>query len=263
MVETWREMLAQLHGLADLAGSPEGRNPHARLSIGALNPHRHIGSKQALVEWKSELEGEDGVKQVLRVEAAPGHPVCPRGHGPLRVHIGTQIETKCDDCSLQQQFASLRDAPYQALAAVLTDENRLDAKSARPGTRDGLDGFSCGGCGAPLPVEEGRGLVTCAFCHLTSKVPTGKGRVSKPAPPALWWMLFTGPSPLRAKLERSPADSARGIEDAPPRTGPDPVGASLRWGPWLILPSVALLVTGLVLWVLVQRGLIHPDWVPQ
>jgi hypothetical protein len=263
MVQGWTEILEGLHGLADLSGSPDGRNPHPRLAIGAVNPHREIGKQSATVDWKNELEGEDGVKQVLRVEAAPGHTVCPAGHGPMRVRAGGDVHVSCETCGIQQQYSRLSSSPYDRLTVVLADHNRLDAKAARPGTRDGLDGFSCPGCGAPLPVEEGRALVTCSFCHLTSKVPTGKGRIASTVPPALWWMLFEGPSPLRRRLERSPVGSARSLEEAPLRTGRDPLGASLRWGPWLILPSIALALSGILFWFLVQRGWMSPEWVPQ
>ena len=70
-----------------------------------MNPHRLLGLQKATVDWKSELEAEDGVKQVLRVEAAPGHPVCPRGHGPLRVHVPVQLPSQ-----LEQQVAAARAA---------------------------------------------------------------------------------------------------------------------------------------------------------
>lgn len=262
-LSAWKDMLEELHGLADLAGSPEGRNPHARLSIGALNPHKSIGIAKALVEWKSELEAEDGIKQVMRVEAAPGHPVCPRGHGLLDVRFGADIDAACPQCDLHLRYSRTEQPPYERLRAVLSDAARLETVAARPGTRDGLDGYSCPGCGAPLPVEEGRALATCSFCHLSSKVPRGKGKSLKPAPPALWWVLFAGPSPLRGKLERSPTESARGIEEAPIRQGRDPVGAGLRWGPWLILPTLALVVSGLVMWMMVRQGMISPEWATQ
>jgi predicted RNA-binding Zn-ribbon protein involved in translation (DUF1610 family) len=251
----WEEFLQWLHGRADLSGGGrEGWHPSKKWSIGAVNP---LSGKVGLESWSSKEAGEwAGAGKDLVVEAACGHPLCTGCGAALDFELETgETRVFCGQCGLQRVYR----LPLQAegkVVGLVAERHRQDLKEAVAQGGSGVVGFNCPGCGAPLEVQAGSVLVSCRFCHLSSKVPLIVDKTRKQElKPEVWWLAFTGASELRRQLEREPPQKT-GVKAPEEKKGADPVGFGLNTLPWLVLPAGTLGVTGVLLYWLMIQGLL-------
>jgi len=215
-VESWRVALGFAHAVGDLAGpEPEGRHPHPTLWIGSENPYARVGDTHA-------FEHRDGIRgQGVTVDAAPGHPVCRACRLPLATSATGPgaVETQCAHCGDRARYAvsdEARDLSPSLLGAV-ADEHRTDRPRANATpTQAGVVALSCPACGAPLTLDGGGRLHTCAFCKASCIVPANRGpRRRQDTPlPEVWWLLFRGPSSERRALEAPTGEASAAVTRA-------------------------------------------------
>ncbi|AUX44610.1 uncharacterized protein SOCE26_060760 [Sorangium cellulosum] len=231
----WGGALSFAHAVGDLAGpEPEGRFPSADVWIGDQNPHRAVG------ETLTFAEDDAGA---MHVQAAPGHPVCPRCAALLELHFaGMRVATRCPRCAATAQYELPAEALHYAgaLRAVVAMEQRIDRAVVRvQHTQAGLLALTCPQCGAGVRPTDAQ-TVECAYCRTIAFLPDrARPRTGdRIAEPIVFWVAFQGSSSRRAALEQptAPAKSAGvaalglltrglrplpGIELAPVRPGLD------------------------------------------
>jgi hypothetical protein len=233
----WEEALDTAHAVADLCGpNPEGRFPGMGPSVAAKNRAKSLGVEHTRTEAKQStttIDGNGTRSRTLRILVSPGHPLCNACHAPLGVRIDAagKAETECARCGDHASYALPAGAAAKApaLRAVIGDEHRTDRPAAKVDNVDaaGVAALTCPSCGAGLPVQPGTDLVTCSFCHTTSRVARkGWARASGTAPPfEPFWVLLEGPSKrrrvLQGELESDDGDDD-GDEDEP-ESAPPPV----------------------------------------
>jgi hypothetical protein len=196
----WSDALSHAHAVGDLAGPiPEGRHPHPWLSIDGANPFASVG-----VMMPSASGGG-----AVRVEAAPGYPVCSRCHAPLEARAdGNHTAVRCMRCGETAAYGVPQAARAMAggLRGVIAHDNRSDRPPVQlqGSVATGTVAILCARCSAPLGgVDKGERFVTCRFCGTSCRVP---GRallraLGAAAPAETWWLAFAGPAALRAELE--------------------------------------------------------------
>jgi len=260
-VSSWHAALEHAHAVGDLAGpDPEGRHPHASLSIAAVNPLRDVGVTRAtagLALSGTRVAGAMTLQRSLRIDAGPGHPVCRRCQVPVSVSVSPQrIQSSCPRChevavyGLPPKVSAL--AP--ALRAAIADDHRTDREAARLEADDsqGAVAIKCPSCSAPLDVDGRARYVRCGFCHTSSRIPdrTIFRLLGDSAHVEVWWLAFEGPSPLRHALERAPSPQTQTTERSVPpveiEQAPVLGAAPLGWLLSLLMPALALIVVGLL-----------------
>lgn len=258
----WAEAIGHAHALGDLAGG-EGLFPHTRWAI-PRNPFHDLGRSRATVVTTLTGVAQRGgleVQRSLRMVAGPGHPLCSRCHAPVLVESRGEgrAQTRCTGCGNTLGYAVPAGVLRvdRGLVAVLAEGHRDELHEAR--TLDAgagaAVGLGCPGCGAPLKVEGHARTVTCAFCHLVSRIPGEFGVGAREAPPTPFWLVFSGPSAQRGELERPSGSESGGIR-------PAPVGTKGGAGAWMrLLPSVVVaggitVVVGVALFVLMRAGIV-------
>jgi hypothetical protein len=241
-VGSWDEGLAHAHAAGDLAGpNPEGRHPNPRISIAGRNPFKNIGRSHTSAELaQSGMTIGDGMiqHQSLRVDAAPGHPLCEQCRRPLTIALmsATRSTAKCIPCqrSVDHELPPQAPSAYPPLKAVIAEEQALGQRQAKVDqpVSGGAIGIRCPNCDAALTVTGTSQIVTCSFCHASARIPARTfHQLGHDNPePLVWWMLFAGRSEKRAELER---ESSRppSEDDAPPLSlprGSSPVAEPAR-----------------------------------
>jgi hypothetical protein len=208
----WQRALEHAHAVGDLAGSPEGRQPHPIFSIASENPYRDTNTA---TDQQSGFAFQQGlqVPTTMRSTATLGQPSCTKCNVPLQAQrTGPgRIETRCTRCGEARSYALPAEASrvFPALVGVIAGEQRVDRPATRVASEVGDSGavaLSCPGCGASLSVAPGTRLATCEYCRTTSRVPDKTYyRAGGDAVQAeTWWLAFDGPSATRKKLERDP-----------------------------------------------------------
>lgn len=262
----WRDAVAVAHGLGDLAGG-EGLHPHPRYSIAATNPHRDVGAERAVVTTTvsgARMEHGIEVRRSLRMVAAPGHPLCGRCEVPLTVEVPSRgrAVTRCPRCAATREYAVSGEvlATGVGLVAVLADGHRADVRDAKPTSSGAVLGLNCAGCGGPLPAEGHARTVTCRFCQLVCRIPGEFELSADDAPPTPFWLVFSGPSQARRRLEHDPAfgdgEGARAVQRV---AAGDVVQPGFFFGR-LVPATVALGVTGVIglgLFLLMRAGILR------
>jgi len=208
-IDQWEEGLALAHNVADLAGPA---TPGSRAASVAGNRFASIGIKDTYAE--SQLTGmvinSGGMQpRSLRVRASTGSPLCKQCRAVLDVQIDPsgQAVTTCARCNDRATYAapSAAKAFDSGVLAVLADEHRTDRPAVRvqasPG--GGAIAITCPSCNAALPATAQSSLVTCPYCRTMSRIPSKtyfKMREGEAPTCTPWWILFSGPSPLRKSL---------------------------------------------------------------
>jgi RNase P subunit RPR2 len=267
-VDVWKAGLRHAHGVGDLAGPAlEGRHPHERFSIVGANPGASIGTTETTSTLtENSKRNVDGIELMrsLRIEASPGHPLCPACHVPLDVTLDEETTvTICKHCgdTATYQMPEAAAELHKALVAVQAEDHRRDHLDARIDVRagGGTVAVACPGCGANMPVHGETKVVVCQFCQTVSRIPDQVRQQTFHITPETetWWLWFKGGSDYRRRVERG--EETRGlrgygkfkeqvIEKAP--TVPTPwlprwlIGAILVGG-ILLVTLVALLATGM------------------
>ncbi len=281
----WEEAFAFAHGIVDLAGpEPEGRFPTPGRPLGASNPHASIGVQHTFGEISlSGMSIEGGVQKTrnLQLAASPGHPLCKKCGCPLAAQVGGDtLATRCPGCGDGATYALDARLPRltPGLVGAAAEALRSDRRDARlDQTSAGMViSLKCPQCGAGLSVMHGAHSVDCTYCNTSCRVPSRtllalKKGVSEPSP---WWVMFRGPSPKRAELERGEADddapqaidvealvreaqkkgkqrqklselmNKGGIEAAPSEE--DPTSKIIRWAVHIAVPLLVLALVVLV-----------------
>lgn len=249
-VDSWTEGLGFAHDVADLCGpEPEGRSRHADLSISAENPYRELGLYRV---WATHAlsgevrQGASVLQRSLELRVHPGRPLCTCGE-PLSLTVsGERVDARCTRCG------QTREGRLPVLARRLYAPVR--ALFAGPGPQisttrglTGSGGYSCPGCGAPLPVTGMEPVVTCSFCKLATRIASFSG-LADDRPPAVFWLAFQGPSAERRRLlrEGGALDGDPGAVADPPEGSPEGPALTarllLRWG----FPLGAFVLAGLI-----------------
>ncbi|GAB4521660.1 MAG: hypothetical protein Tsb0020_40220 [Haliangiales bacterium] len=208
-VDTWRDGLAHAHAVADLAG-PDGNAWRGFGKAPAGNPFRHVGVTSAVAsahEQQVAIRG-DGLVEVrsLRVTASPGLPLCGRCRVPLTVDgvDEHQLQVSCRHCGDRQNYAL--PAPARGLCpglrGVIADEHRIGGRQVEYDPNAAVVAIRCPNCQAPVSVSGKSTVIDCDYCHIALRIPDPLlHRLGHDHPePALWWLLMSGPSPLRAEL---------------------------------------------------------------
>lgn len=258
-VGAWRAALAHAHAVGDLAGG-EGRSPHPRWSLGAANPHRDIGVRRALDTLTLSGAGQvDGVavSRALRVQVAPGHPLCDVCAEPLELSTPSEgrIGTRCRTCAtsaLYEVDAGVL-AACHGLRGVISEATRAEVREARTQLDTaGLQALSCPSCSAPLKWNGKGRIVDCTFCHATVRVPASETATADVEPTPMW-LLFSGPSAERRALQKGTDKAQILAAEEIKLTG---VRRWLALVPAAIVASGMLAVTGLGLFFLIRLGLL-------
>ncbi len=263
-VEGWSTALDHAHAVGDLAGpGDEGRQPHPRVSIAGDNPFAAIGRYRT-----SARHAQSGTRMVegmvmprsLRIDAAPGHPLCRACATPLSwTRGGGGLTTTCGDCGRTARYELDPRAPRLSggLLGVIADEQRRDRPAVQ--LAEGSGGAAvmrCPGCGAALEDASDGASVRCGFCQTVARVPGAiRQRVFDHAPEAeTWWLLFRGVSTARRDLEECDdlSDEALADLESPPM---EPAHLFFRLILGTVVPAIALIATLILLW-----GTRLPPW---
>ncbi len=226
--DAWEQGLAHCHAVGDLAGpEPEGRHPHPVVALLGLNPFADIGVTRTFSALN--LSGSfvrDGltVTRSLRIDAGPGHPLCPRCRTPLAHEVrDPRLHVSCPECGHRATY----DTPLRAvefdggLRGVLAEGLRADQLQVKAAPHGGVIALSCPSCGAGLTDLGDGSVVTCTFCNTTARIPDRLMlRYMDRKPRAeTWWMLFAGPSRRRRELEEGEPGTADGGNDEDAEAG--------------------------------------------
>lgn len=264
-VGSWTAALGHTHAVGDLAGpDPEGRHPHPRVSIEGDNPLASIGryrTSARLSQTGSSVEDGMVVPRSLRIDASPGHPLCPNCHVPLALQAaGGSVSTRCPDC---QRTASYDLDPRArrlcpGLQGAVAEEQRSDQLRIQV-AENGAEGASvirCPGCGAAMTGVGDTPTVRCEFCQTVARVPGQVRHQLFDHEPDVetWWLLFQGPSARRREIEECDDLSEEGFAkmEAPPMVK-GPLFFRLVLG--TMVPLAALIATFVLLW-----GTRIPSW---
>ncbi len=213
-VDQWHDGIAHAHAVGDLSGpNAEGRHPNPRESIVARNPFKEIGVTHTSAELaQSGFAVADGMMHThsLRVDASPGHPLCDRCRRPLTVQMmsRTRATARCVPCGtevgydLPQRAADMSSFLMAAIAEELSagrDQAKVDQAN-----EGGAIGLRCPHCDAPMSITGTSQIVTCEFCHASSRIPGAALHSMGFADPhpLVWWMMFAGRSDKRRELEK-------------------------------------------------------------
>ena len=264
-VGSWVAALNHAHGVGDLAGpEPEGRHPHPRVSIAGDNPLASIGRYRTSARMsQTGTSVEDGmvVPRSLRIDASPGHPLCPDCDVPVALSAsGGTLTTRCGTCGTAASYEV--DPEARRLCPGLRGVAAEAARGDRPRVRlaeagpEGASVIRCPGCGAAMKGIGDAPTATCEFCQTVARVP-GQVRheLFDHEPDAeTWWLLFQGPSNHRREIEACDdlADEALGKVEAPPMVK-GPLLFRLVLG--TVVPLAALIATFVLLW-----GTRIPSW---
>jgi DNA-directed RNA polymerase subunit RPC12/RpoP len=208
-VAAWTDALAFAHGVGDLGfPPPEGRAPNPHVWIGEDNPHIRLGYTDVFAEHRQSsttVQAGVTVHRSLFIQASPGHPVCHKCGGALRISImGERTNARCDECGEQPSHQLPPGARSYAakLVGVVALAHRVDKPLALLDSHGGTDTLKCGQCGGDLEPTRDR-VVECRYCNATNLVPA-RARArdhGSPIKPEVWWLAFVGPSAARRALE--------------------------------------------------------------
>lgn len=249
----WREALGFAHGVGDLADG-EGLHPDPRWSVGLANPHADVTRQRAVehhVVGGSAVVGGAAIERSLHVEAAPGHPRCPKCRGSLDVTAESvgRLRATCE-CGHEARYdvsAAVLGA-CRGLRGLLGEPARADLQEARAVEQNGVVALACPGCGAPLRALGAARTIECGHCHLVARFPGDAPATGQDREPAPFWCLFDGPSGRRAAL-------LRGAGEEPIRPVPEAPGSLWRGLlPAAVVGGGATAAVGLVLFVLLRLG---------
>lgn len=206
----WFGALAHAHAVADLCGPhPEGRFPNEFTSIRRQNPFTDVGVTRTSARHHGSTQ--DASQPVLDVVATPGHPPCLRCRAPLalaRVEP-PELELFCSNPACSERTTTVLP---DGVRVQVPDLIGIVGREHEKGRRDvrverGPEGLGCycPSCAAQVQVLSYSTLVECRHCRAVSRVPDKALRMLGFERPKteLWWLLFEGPSKLRAKLERT------------------------------------------------------------
>ncbi len=226
----WRAALAFAHGVGDLAGpSLEGLHPSPRIAIDS--PWSDIARTRTAVALDAET-----APGVLHLRAFPGHPLCARCAKPLSVATSTPgaLIVSCV-CGLQEEHHLGADVRPGAVLGAIGSGHR--AGQVAPAAVESGTAFQCPTCGAPLPVDGKARILTCAFCHVASRIPDAAFRKVAAVDPETIWIAFTGPSARRRELEHE-AEEAKIATPQPVKPSSSARALTTAWR--LGLPTAAL-----------------------
>lgn len=233
-VDQWADSLKHAHDVADLSGPPPGGQGSLRhrVPLKGSNPYASLGVRNTFAEHAQNgmtISAAGVTQRSLRVKVTTGHPVCPKGHGPVVVELDGSGSARVTCATCNEPATYLLPSKASSLASgcvgVIDDEHRQDRPLVRVEPSSGGGGavaLACPRCNASLPATQASSVVTCQFCNTVSYLPRrafnklNKDRKSKP-----FWLLFRGPSPKRIHPEGGPA-----IEDDDEKAVPAPAEAS-------------------------------------
>ncbi len=254
--DSWGEALAFAHDVADLCGpEPEGRTRDPRYSIADENPYQEVGLHRV---WSTHAvsgevrRGASVLQRSLELRAHPGRPVCACGEPLALQGSGERVEARCAACGRRRDNRLPREARrlHDGLCGVFAATDGAPVPWT-PGNTRGLTGslgYSCPGCGAPLPVTGNEAVVTCSFCKLATRIASVSG-LMQDRPPAVFWLAFRGASPERTRLlrqdQRLPDDP--GVVLEPPQGTPNVRQKLARTVMTYGFPLFALAVSGLAI----------------
>jgi len=210
----WRALLELAHDLGDLGWpKPEGRNPHAEISIERANPYHDVGVRSATRVWAEE---RSETANPLHAKLGPGHPLCRTCHEPLAAAPeGATARVSCARCHEEVVYTVPEAArkAHASLVAVLADEHRRDHAAARieQGSATAAVAVACPSCGASLVPDAKSPLLTCAYCKTVSRVPARAFHGLTGAEPRVepFWLLLAGPSAARRAITGKLEEKAR------------------------------------------------------
>jgi hypothetical protein len=201
--KAWRGLLDAAHDIGDLGWpKPEGRNPHAELSIERHNEYRDVGLRRASRAWDQQ---SSETSNPLHATLGPGHPLCRACHAPLDASwAGDTARVACAACHEEVLYTVPAGKAHEGLVAVVAEDHRKDHLPARleHDAATAAVAVACPSCGASLSPDAKSPLLTCAFCKTVSRVPARAFYGLTGAAPRVepFWLLFAGPSPARREI---------------------------------------------------------------
>lgn len=247
----WRAVLQAAHAVADLFGpDAEGVQP-SRVAVDLVNPFASEGATRGAVQLAPlAVEGLTGfLPSDLKAWVAPGLPLSGEDKQPPTFRGDREVlETRSGSDVRRYAVDPHGVRLHPALVGAISEEVERDRPEAAVVAAVGRT--VCGSCRADFVLDGTELRARCGVCGEINRVPAAIRHAAQGEPrPDTWWLLFRGPSPLRARLEGSGppwrADAELGWEAAPlrPPAPPERLGL-LAWrvgGPLLALGAVGVL----------------------
>ncbi|MEO0604016.1 MAG: hypothetical protein AAF211_21445 [Myxococcota bacterium] len=252
--DVWRRILAHAHAIADLHGAaPEGR-ARSLVAVDAINPFAADAQERSGV-WADPSDDPSMTRWLpasVRMWASSGRPIGPETLEPLEIvsigagELHAAAPSRNDDDARYTVDAEMV-ALHDGFAGAVGEEHRSD----RPGPTLSVDAGAaeapCPSCGVPLAIDGALPRVRCGACGTVSHVPAAVRHARQPGSgPGLWWLVFSGPSPLRRALERADGEvrpDDRTIEPLPIADG-QPIHRLANLSLMVAVPLTALLLAG-------------------
>jgi hypothetical protein len=247
-VESWRDGLDHAMRAGVLAGT------------GKFDA---LGKTRSSLEFvQSGFQLKDGIMTTrsLRVAAGPGHPLCGTCHEPLRVELDEagEARSRCPTCGEGMRCVLPGPARRmcQPIRAVLAEELATDRREAKveasAGANAGAIAITCPHCAAPLSVTGASSIVTCEYCHASSRIPSRTlFRLGHDHPtPKVWWLGFDRAAARQQVLPRprpaTPPPDAPSSSPRPQPSPPTPAKRRVHPGPGVLLSLGVVAAVGLV-----------------
>jgi LSD1 subclass zinc finger protein len=199
----WQKHLELAHAVGDLAGPDSLGRFTSRVDLGDDNVLQDVGVTRTFVktDWSDARR--------LELRSAPGHPLCGSCRAPLVVASrgrGT-LSISCPSCQTQKNYAwrSEVQRSVPGLVGLVADEHQIGGTEASVQREEsGAIAAHCPRCGGPITAVGRAGVVECTFCRCAVRIPAATLRSlgMLDLRPALWWLLWQGPSKQRHELEQ-------------------------------------------------------------
>lgn len=212
---SWQKPLDHAHAVGDLAGPGSIGRFKSRRELGDANHLRDIGVDKAF-----GAATRSGSRH-LELRAAPGHPLCMSCRTPLVVskRKAGALSTSCPTCHREKHYEwspKVHDAVPGLVGLIAADHESGGTEARVQRDESGAVAVHCPDCGAPINVTSREGVVECSYCHNAVRIPAATLRSlgMLDLQPALWWLLWKGPSRERRALEKKKKEQARKARSA-------------------------------------------------
>ncbi|MEM6929348.1 MAG: hypothetical protein AAF602_20585 [Myxococcota bacterium] len=250
----WRRILAHAHAIADLHGAGSEGRSRSPVAVDATNPFA-ADAQQRSGLWTDPTDDPSMTHWLpasVRMWGSSGRPIGPETLEPLEVitiapgELHAAAPSRSDDDARYAVDAAMAEL-HPGFVGVVGEEHRCDRPGPTLDVEAGATEAPCPSCGTALAIDGALPRVRCATCGTVSHVPATVRHAQQPsAGPGLWWLVFSGPSPLRRELERADGRARpddRIIEVLPVAHG-EPLHRLANVSVGVAVPIAALLLAG-------------------
>jgi hypothetical protein len=203
----WNGLIGDAHAIGDLGGPPlmdlAGLREHELPRSDLVHEIMQLGRSRAFVRRVPD-RGQDEPERAI--EASPGNPLCARCRTPLSAQADAdRLDVSCADCGEHRRYRTVAEAQgFAGLVAAVADAHDAERPDVRVEEIDGVVSLRCPGCAAPLEgIGAGDDVFTCVYCKAVCRISQRAHLRAghRATAPSTWWLLFSGPSQLRTRLE--------------------------------------------------------------